>query len=87
MLATLHERDLVILDDIGMLATTNFDATNIASVINHRYSDKKATIFTSNVQPDDLVKNVDIRLVDRILSGYSMELKGVGLRGKGGIYP
>lgn len=87
LLKALHERDLVILDDIGMLASTNFDATNIASVINYRYSNKKTTIFTSNVQPDDLIKNVDVRLVDRILSGYVMELKGIGLRGKGGTYP
>ena len=69
-------RDLVVLDDIGAVKNSNYDMTVLSNVINTRYSNNLATIFTSNLSPDNLQTAIDIRLADRVLSDIVLELKG-----------
>jgi DNA replication protein DnaC len=82
----LMSRDLVILDDIGCVATSKYDYSILISVIDSRYSNNKSTLFTSNLSPKDLESALDARLADRILSGYEVRIQGASRRGKGNIY-
>ena len=72
----LRERDLVIIDDIGSVNSSNYDLTILSSIIDYRYSHKKATLFTSNLSVDQLVSSLGARLTDRITSDIVIELKG-----------
>jgi len=82
--ALLH-RDLVILDDIGSIKNTEYDITVLLDIINTRYSNGLATIYTSNVSPNELFKN-NLRITDRICSDIVLELKGKGRRVSTNIY-
>jgi len=82
--ALLH-RDLVILDDIGSVKNTEYDITVLSDIINTRYSNGLATIYTSNVSPNDLFKN-NLRMTDRICGDIVIEFKGRGRRKSTNIY-
>ena len=72
--------DLVVLDDIGAVQNTNYDLTNLSSIIDYRYSNNLATIFTSNVSPVDLANVMGARLCDRITSDIVINLVGASRR-------
>lgn len=72
--------DLVVLDDIGAVQNTNYDITNLSSIIDYRYSNRLATIFTGNVSPNDLAKSLGARLCDRITSDIVINLVGASRR-------
>lgn len=72
--------DLVVLDDIGAVQNTNYDLTNLSSIIDYRYSNNLATIFTSNVSPVDLASVMGARLCDRITSDIVINLVGASRR-------
>ena len=76
----LRERDLVIIDDIGSVNSSNYDLTILSSIIDYRYSHKKATLFTSNLSVEQLAASVGARLADRIASDIVIELKGSSRR-------
>jgi len=78
--------DLVVMDDIGSVSTSKYDLTILSSIIDYRYSNGLSTIYTSNLAPDDLDATVDVRIADRVLSGYCMEITAGSMRGKGGVY-
>ena len=61
---------LVVFDDIGMTALSDYDLTYLFTVIGHRLDNLKSCIFTSNLDPEDLAGTTGIRLADRI-TGYS----------------
>lgn len=86
ILEKLSTVDLVVIDDIGSVATSNFDLTNLASLIDRRYSNNLSTIYTSNLSPDELETKVDVRISDRVLAGYSMQITSNSFRGKGSVY-
>lgn len=75
----LLKRDLVILDDIGAVYNTQYDITVLSDIINTRYSNGLATMFTSNVNPAKLDKSL-VRLTDRMCSDIVLEIRGKGRR-------
>ncbi len=52
----------------------------LSSVIDTRYSKGLATLYTSNISPDNLELLLGARIADRILSDIVIELKGTGRR-------
>ena len=54
--------------------------TILSSIIDCRYSHKKATLFTSNLSVEQLAQSVGARLADRIASDIVIELKGSSRR-------
>lgn len=72
--------DLVVLDDIGAVASGNYDKTIISDIVNTRYNNKLCTLFTSNLSDEDLAKSLDARIADRVLSGIVLKLQGSSRR-------
>lgn len=60
----IKDAELLVLDDIGTETKKEWVDTELFRLINFRYSNRKATIFTSNVEMDMLKLND--RIVDRI---------------------
>lgn len=58
--------DLVVWDDIANKSGTEFEISNLLSIINGRINKGKANIYTSNIAPQALVELLDIRLASRI---------------------
>ncbi|MGM9544184.1 MAG: ATP-binding protein [Romboutsia timonensis] len=59
--------DLVIWDDIGNTALSEFDHSLLYGMINKRIATGKANIFTSNRIDNDMIKNIGYRLGNRII--------------------
>lgn len=78
--------DLLILDDISATYMSKYDDSVIADVIDSRYRDSKATIFTSNLSPEDLESSCGVRTSDRILSDIVLEIKGSSRRKSTNVY-
>ena len=76
------DADLVVWDDISSKVGTEFEISNLLSLIETRLNEGKANIYTSNISPEDLGKYLDIRLSSRIGTGSSIiELRGGDKRG------
>lgn len=74
--------DLVIWDDIGEKAATEFESTNLYSIIDNRLLQNKANIFTSNLQPNELQAVLGDRLTSRIIyESINIKLSGKDKRG------
>jgi len=67
-ISKLCNANLLILDDIGTEKITEWSYDRIYKIINYRYINKKATIFTSNCSIKGLYKHLDERLTSRIES-------------------
>ena len=62
----LYEASLLVIDDIGVQMSKEWADTVFYRLINSRYTDRKPTIYTSNVTIDGL--KMDDRITDRIES-------------------
>ena len=82
----LSERPLCIIDDIGAVNPSNYDMSVLSSIIDTRYSKGLATLYTSNISPDNLELLLGARNADRILSDIVIELQGTGRRGSTSEY-
>lgn len=71
--------DLVVWDDIGTKAGTEFEMENFLSILDSRLSSGKSNIYTSNIPPNDLMEFIGARLYSRVVN-QSSEL--IFLRGK-----
>ena len=81
ILNNIMTRKLVVLDDVGAsVVNSSFVATNLSQIIDTRYRNNLATIYTSNLSEDELASHYGSRIADRILSDISIELKGQGRR-------
>lgn len=85
-LKKLLSKKLVILDDIGSCDSGKFANTNLSSIIDMRYRNGLATIFTSNLSEQALESQYGARVADRILSGVVLEIKGASRREGTNIY-
>lgn len=78
--------DFLILDDFGTEKTDNVDSyvqLKMYDIINHRYLTNKPTIFTSNLNHNDLIKKgVARKIVDRVyeMSTAVFEIRGSSFR-------
>lgn len=84
-ITNIKEADLVIFDDLGIGQLTSADKNNLLDVIDYRLNDHKSTVFTSNLNYEQLVELFGDRLASRIYhSSTIIELKGSDRRGRGG---
>ena len=74
------DRELIVIDDIGAVNNSNYDISVLSSIIDNRYSKNLATIYTSNLSPNELERNIGVRLADRVCSDIVIQLKGGGRR-------
>lgn len=72
-----NSADLVIWDDIGTKAATQFEHENLLSIIDSRIANGKSNFYTSNLTPADLHNSVGDRLFSRVV-GYSDVIQLVG---------
>lgn len=81
ILNAIMTRKVVVLDDVGSCSSrSDFVATTLSQIIDTRYRNNLATIYTSNLSEDELTNHYGSRIADRILSDISIELKGQGRR-------
>ncbi len=84
------DRQIVVLDDFGVQKTSTWVVERLYSLINRRYQDCKTIIITSNIKANDLLIQVEKRLVSRILEMCEeIEIKADdyrlrGMRSQGG---
>lgn len=78
----LENVDLVVWDDIAIAGLSNYDYTQLYSIIDSRIVSEKSNIFTSNqVSLDGLASVLGIRLASRIYNTSEIiELNGVDMR-------
>lgn len=57
--------ELLLLDDLGSKAATEWMRDTLAFIVNHRYNNQKITIFTTNFLDEDIAKS-DFSLSERI---------------------
>jgi DNA replication protein DnaC len=65
VLAPVLNAEVLVLDELGASKPTDWVRDTMAHIINTRYNDKKATIFTTNY-PDERKKDSEETLEDRI---------------------
>lgn len=72
---------LIIFDDIGIKDLSEFEKQLFYIWVEHRTSSKLATIYTSNILPNNFINIFGPRIADRIL-GYSnsIQIKGQSRR-------
>ena len=75
----LMKRELCILDDIGAVKTSEYDISVLTNIINTRYSNSLATLYSSNLSPDEMYK-INSRIADRACTDVVIELTGGGRR-------
>lgn len=80
--ANILSADMVVWDEIGTKAVTQFEHEHLLSLINARIDSNKSQVFTSNLQPDELREAVGERLYSRVVNlSTIIELKGADKRG------
>jgi DNA replication protein DnaC len=83
MMQAAKDAALLIMDDIGARGASEGFRTDVHAIINHRYSKKKPTIYTSNVAMDSLPDIFDEKLYDRVRDlTVELPFEGQSKRGK-----
>ena len=81
--ANILNADMVVWDEIGTKAVTEFEHEHLLSLINARIDSNKSQVFTSNLQPDELRDAVGERLYSRVVNlSTIIELRGSDKRGQ-----
>ena len=68
--------DLLILDDLGVEKPTEWAIDRLDTLVNHRWLENKATVFTTNLAPSQ----IQPRIRSRIKEGVTITLEGVDYR-------
>ncbi|MES0489826.1 MAG: ATP-binding protein [Leptospirales bacterium] len=63
---TLAEQEVLVIDDLGVQADSEWEKRTLYDLIDARYESQKPTIITSNVQPDDWSGLFDGRVFSRL---------------------
>lgn len=69
---------LLVLDDLGAAKSSAWVEEKTYRMVNHRYNNELITVFTSNVPPPDLGKDLGERVASRLTEMCAM----VGLKGE-----
>lgn len=72
----LHDCNLLILDDFGAHASTEWGVAKLDAIIDYRYSERKQTIITTNN-----TEHIPERILDRCREGIIVRVKGKSQRG------
>lgn len=77
----IFEADLVVWDEIGVKALSEYDHENLLNLINTRLDMGRSNIYTSNLSSNDLGNNIGLRLYSRIVKlSENIELVGADKR-------
>lgn len=77
----IFEADLVVWDEIGVKALSDYDHENLLNLINTRLDMGRSNIYTSNLSSDELREKVGDRLYSRIVNiSTNVELVGADKR-------
>ena len=76
-LQTILDVDLLIVDDLGTEFSTVLTSAEFFNFINARLINKKQTIISTNLSPNDLINQYSDRIVSRLLGCYTA-LKFIG---------
>jgi len=58
--------DLLHIDDLGAEHRTEWVLEQLYTIINTRYEDERATVITSNLEPEQLAEQLGERIVSRL---------------------
>lgn len=73
--------DLLVIDDLGTEFSTSFTASVIHNIIDTRLLRGKATIISTNLDPVELEKKYDARILSRLMGSYEFKVfQGVDIR-------
>ncbi len=72
----LLEVEFLILDDVGAGKASDFTVENITRLVDHRWANRLATIYTTNLDVDALEAAVGARVVSRLGTATLVELGG-----------
>jgi DNA replication protein DnaC len=59
--------DLLHVDDVGAEHTSEWVLEQLYSIVNTRYEDQRSIVVTTNLQPDELAKQIGSRTVSRLI--------------------
>jgi DNA replication protein DnaC len=59
--------DLLHVDDVGAEHTSDWVLEQLYSIVNTRYEDQRSVVVTTNLQPDELAKQIGSRTVSRLI--------------------
>lgn len=81
LLKQLRDVDLLVLDDLGAEKPSEWQRQVLYQIVNGRVSDDRETIYTSNIDLDDLHLHLGERIVERVIYRVlPVELGGINLR-------
>jgi DNA replication protein DnaC len=58
--------DVLALDDLGADRATGWAQDRLYEILNHRYNERRRTILTTNLGPDEMEQHVGDRVLARI---------------------
>ena len=64
--------DLLVLDDLGSEYSSPLSNATLFDLVNSRLLDRRATLISTNLSPDEMERKYSERLVSRLLCGYAM---------------
>lgn len=77
----IFESDLLIIDDLGTELANSFTVAGFFLVINERILNKKSTLISTNLSPEEILTTYTDRTYSRIISNYTMmKLSGSDIR-------
>ncbi|MBD3421251.1 MAG: AAA family ATPase [Chitinivibrionales bacterium] len=74
---------VLVIDDIGVEKTSPFVNQTWYRIIDDRYANSRATVFTSNLSNAELSEKLEPRLISRIFSGITLPTAGDDFRSRG----
>jgi DNA replication protein DnaC len=77
------EVDFLILDDVGAVKGSDFITENTTRLVDHRWSRRLPTIYTTNLDADGLETAVGERVLSRLADATLVELDGPDRRFRG----
>ncbi len=78
---TLHESDLLIIDDLGTEFTNEFTRSQLFSIFNQRITNRRPLVISTNLTLEDIKKNYSERFLSRLAeNSYICNLKGPDIR-------
>jgi DNA replication protein DnaC len=81
MMTALKGVTLLALDDFGTERMTDWVQERLFEILNHRYNERRPTIITTNMDPDEIRDHVGDRIFSRIMGmGWRYEIVGRNLR-------
>jgi len=70
------EADLLVLDDVGAGKSTDWTLDSLIRLVDHRWSHRMPTIYTTNLDADQLGQTVGDRVLSRLADGTVVALSG-----------